>query len=334
MLSRGHAAWHRPVRVDVLPGAVLAVTLHADGGDITLPFGLPLRLTTTAGHVHTVTDPAAALRVADVIEAQWDATGVPAERPSMVGEAVPDDDAVPDHGADPENTGPGRPARHAAPMPPDRGDDPDLTITAASLADTSTGRHRGLAPAAVPAPAPAAASAPVPATLSPAARVVPASPEVPDDATVVGLLQRSPSTGATGAAGPVPRGADSVPDVEDARRAAVVVQDAGGSRQEDLSVALVLGRAPDPSVAPVRPARPVPVTGDGDEVSQSHACLREQGGLVLVTDLYSTNGTRVMLPGQPPYRLRDGEEVPVPPGAVVDLGDGVSVSILGAGHGA
>jgi hypothetical protein len=49
---------------------------------------------------------------------------------------------------------------------------------------------------------------------------------------------------------------------------------------------------------------------------------------VVVTDLRSTNGTVVTMPGRPALTLRQGESVVVVPGTVVDIGDGNIVEIL------
>jgi hypothetical protein len=47
------------------------------------------------------------------------------------------------------------------------------------------------------------------------------------------------------------------------------------------------------------------------------------GWHVLVTDLNSTNGTLVTLPGHEPRQLRPGEPTLIQPGAVVTLAEGV-----------
>jgi hypothetical protein len=63
-------------------------------------------------------------------------------------------------------------------------------------------------------------------------------------------------------------------------------------------------------------------SGDG-EVSRTHLMVTIDGWHVLVTDLKSTNGTLVELPGQPPERLRAGEALPIQPGTRVTLADGI-----------
>jgi hypothetical protein len=51
---------------------------------------------------------------------------------------------------------------------------------------------------------------------------------------------------------------------------------------------------------------------------------------VIVTDLKSTNGSIVMVPGSVPRKLRQGESVVVSPGTLVDIGDDNVIEILSA----
>jgi pSer/pThr/pTyr-binding forkhead associated (FHA) protein len=61
----------------------------------------------------------------------------------------------------------------------------------------------------------------------------------------------------------------------------------------------------------------------GGDISRTHVRVTLDGWHVLVTDLNSTNGTLVTLPGRDPQQLRPGEPVPVQPGTVVTLADGI-----------
>jgi hypothetical protein len=63
-------------------------------------------------------------------------------------------------------------------------------------------------------------------------------------------------------------------------------------------------------------------SADGD-VSRTHLRVTLDGWHVLVTDLNSTNGTLVTLPGREPQQLRPGEPMPIKPGTVVTLADGI-----------
>ena len=61
---------------------------------------------------------------------------------------------------------------------------------------------------------------------------------------------------------------------------------------------------------------------DGD-ISRTHLRVTLDGWHVLVTDLNSTNGTLVTLPGREPEQLRPGQPMPIKPGTVVTLADGI-----------
>ncbi len=63
-------------------------------------------------------------------------------------------------------------------------------------------------------------------------------------------------------------------------------------------------------------------SADGD-ISRTHLRVTLDGWHVLVTDLKSTNGTLVTLPGRDPEQLRPDEPVPIRPGTVVTLADGI-----------
>ncbi|MGO3153343.1 MAG: FHA domain-containing protein [Galactobacter sp.] len=126
--------------------------------------------------------------------------------------------------------------------------------------------------------------------------------------------------------GQLPVPAPPQPVEDPGQRPPVVrVEDSAGETEIPLDAAMVVGTEPAAGSVRYRDARLVPV--QGATVSRSHACLRVQSGVVLVCDLWSTNGTRIKMPGQAPFRLRDGEEVPVTAGTVVELGDGVTLSV-------
>lgn len=63
-------------------------------------------------------------------------------------------------------------------------------------------------------------------------------------------------------------------------------------------------------------------------MSSSHLDVRQEGDVVVVTDLRSTNGTRVAQPGRPAVQLRQGESLTVLAGTTIDLGDAVQLEIL------
>lgn len=90
-----------------------------------------------------------------------------------------------------------------------------------------------------------------------------------------------------------------------------------------------LGRNPRPPRIAAEPApRLVTVPSSRREVSSTHIELRQVGSSVVVTDLKSTNGTFVTVPGGAPRKLRQGESAVATPGTVVDIGDGNLIEIL------
>jgi hypothetical protein len=91
----------------------------------------------------------------------------------------------------------------------------------------------------------------------------------------------------------------------------------------------LIGRKPvSPRIAIGGVPRLVRVPSPGREVSSTHVELRQQGASVIVTDLRSTNGTVVSIPGSSSQKLRQGESLVVSAGTVVDIGDGNTVEIL------
>lgn len=96
-----------------------------------------------------------------------------------------------------------------------------------------------------------------------------------------------------------------------------------------LDTPALIGRKPvSPRIAIGGVPRLVRVPSPGHEVSSTHVELRQQGPAVIVTDLRSTNGTVVAIPGTSPQKLRQGESLVVSAGTVVDIGDGNIIEIL------
>ena len=92
-----------------------------------------------------------------------------------------------------------------------------------------------------------------------------------------------------------------------------------------LSRPVLIGRAPAVSrVANREIPRLVTVASPNQDISRTHAEVRQDGDDVLVTDLMSTNGVLLLRPGAKPLRLHPGEPTLVEPGVVVDLGEGIS----------
>ena len=153
-------------------------------------------------------------------------------------------------------------------------------------------------------PAPPAAD---PAAYSPPAPVLPPPPAPPATAPPTGAHAAVPAA----APGPVARLAFSSGEVVDVDRT------------------LVVGRAPQPRGD--GDVRLVTVPSPHQEISSTHLEIRPgEGpdlGAPVVTDLGSTNGTVVVQPGLPAEDLRPGAAVQLLPGAIVDLGEGVTIRV-------
>ena len=96
-----------------------------------------------------------------------------------------------------------------------------------------------------------------------------------------------------------------------------------------LDLTVYLGRRPSvPRVASDRRVRLVSVPSAKKEVSATHLELRWTGDAVVATDMRSTNGSQVMVPGNTPRTLLRGESAVVTPGTLIDLGDGNLLEVL------
>lgn len=97
---------------------------------------------------------------------------------------------------------------------------------------------------------------------------------------------------------------------------------------EYIDQPLVIGRAPAVERVPgANIPRPVVMTTPNQDISRTHAQISAQGGTAVVTDLHSSNGTLVMMPGKPAQKLRPGEPTAVIVGTVIDLGDGATLTV-------
>ena len=103
----------------------------------------------------------------------------------------------------------------------------------------------------------------------------------------------------------------------------------------DVDRSVLIGRAPEPSrIVTEGEPRLVTVPSPHQEVSSTHLEVRPGSGadhgLAVATDLGSTNGSVVVQPGLPPEDLRPGVTVQLVPGAILDLGDGVTIEVVDA----
>jgi hypothetical protein len=127
--------------------------------------------------------------------------------------------------------------------------------------------------------------------------------------------------------------AADVPEAEPVAAARLTFSD---GQMVDVDQVVLIGRGPDPSRVPdaPQPPRVVTVVSPNQEISSTHLEIRpgsgDDQGVAVVTDLGSTNGTVLQRPGLSREDLRPGVPVSLPPGAVIDLGDGVTILVESA----
>ena len=92
---------------------------------------------------------------------------------------------------------------------------------------------------------------------------------------------------------------------------------------------VIIGRSPALPRIPsgIRP-RLLRVPSPGSEISGSHLEIRQVGLTAVATDLRSTNGSVIRLPGQSAVVLRSGESMAVSPGTLIALAEAIVVEIL------
>lgn len=161
-------------------------------------------------------------------------------------------------------------------------------------------------PAPAAAPAPAASSAPAPAASAPAAPAamppVPPPPAVPEAAPAA-AIDEGPTVART-----------ALP-----RAGATLVMDTG-QRIALVAPRTLLGRAPV-AVPPWDKADTVPVIDPDRSISKTHLAVLLDGDRLSVRELGSTNGSAVVAADGARTTLLMGQDVVVPDGARVELGD-------------
>jgi FHA domain len=114
-----------------------------------------------------------------------------------------------------------------------------------------------------------------------------------------------------------------------ARPVARLVFSSGETVEVDRPV--LVGRAPAARAASSEQPRLVTVPSPQQEISSTHLEVRAGSGAdhgsAVVTDLGSTNGTVLVQPGLAPEDLQPGVAVQLLPGAIIDLGDGVTIQV-------
>ena len=92
---------------------------------------------------------------------------------------------------------------------------------------------------------------------------------------------------------------------------------------------VVVGRSPAlPRIQSDPRPRLLRVPSPGGEISASHIEIRQVGLTAVATDLRSTNGSVVRLPGQTAVVLRSGESMAVSPGTLIALAESIVIEIL------
>ena len=103
----------------------------------------------------------------------------------------------------------------------------------------------------------------------------------------------------------------------------------------DVDRVILVGRAPEArTFASSDQPHLVTVASPHHEISSTHLEIRPGAGadhgMAVVTDMGSTNGTVLVQPGLPPEDLQAGMAVSLIPGAILDLGDGVTIQTTNA----
>lgn len=220
-------------------------------------------------------------------------------RPGMQADDAP---SAPDYsGDDPLGVGPGQP-------------EPD---------DSDTG--------ALPAPPSWAAAAPPPPSWAPAAPA-PAAGDGDEDAQTHDGMTRGGGAGFDPGQLAPPRGIPGQPPAPSvtARPVARLVFSSGET--VDVDRAILVGRAPEARrFTSAEQPRLVTVPSPQQEISSTHLEVRPGSGVdhgsAIVTDMGSTNGTVLVQPGLPPEDLQPGIAVQLIPGAIIDLGDGLTIQV-------
>jgi hypothetical protein len=100
----------------------------------------------------------------------------------------------------------------------------------------------------------------------------------------------------------------------------------------DVDRAVIVGRAPEARrFTSTEQPRLITVPSPNQEISSTHLEIRPGAGAdhgsAVVTDLGSTNGSVLAQPGLPPEDLQPGIAVQLIPGAIIDLGDGITIQV-------
>jgi hypothetical protein len=224
-------------------------------------------------------------------------------------------------------TPPPAPAASASPEGPV---EQPVTVAAAEVAPE---------PEPTPEPEPEPTPEPEPATAAPMSFGEPEDDPTPTGETPAVQDDVHDRDGQTQAGSPVPDfarppvpGQEIAPDVV-AEPVASLIFSTGDVVAVDRTV--LVGRAPEARrFASHDQPHVVTVASPQQEISSTHLEIRPGAGAdhgsAIATDLGSTNGTVLAQPGLEPEELTPGIAVSLIPGAVLDLGDGVTIQVTKA----
>lgn len=130
---------------------------------------------------------------------------------------------------------------------------------------------------------------------------------------------------------PLPPGIPGQPPAPDVTKVVARLLVSSG-QVVDVDRVTVIGRAPESRSYPEdESVQLVTVPSAHFEISSTHIEVRPGSGAdhgtAVVTDLGSTNGTVVVQPGLGPQDLAPGAPVQLLPGALIDIGDGISIQV-------
>ena len=177
---------------------------------------------------------------------------------------------------------------------------------------------------------------PPPPPLLPPVAPPPLEPELPTEAMSAPLPLETDHDGLTGTGAwePPPSPPPGIPGQPPAPDVTVPVARLVISNGDVIQVdrAIVIGRAPEARrFNDTEQPTLVTVPSPHLEISSTHIEVRPgtgaDHGTAVVTDLGSTNGTVLVQPGLGPEDLSPGVGVQLIPGALIDLGDGVTIQV-------
>lgn len=167
--------------------------------------------------------------------------------------------------------------------------------------------------------------APAPAASAPVAPPPPPALGDHDGATIsVAALRAMTAGGSENQAPPSVPSFATPEQLEKERRGRAVLST---GVQITLDKNIIVGRTPKASRVTGEMPHLVTVPSPSQDISRSHVEIRVEGTAVVAVDLNTTNGTVVRRGGAEPARLHPGEPFVLLNGDIIDLGDGVTVTM-------